>query len=99
MKPNSSSSKMLSNLLAKDAKSMPDSSLNFLDRYGSSNFNNLEDFSKRNSESPEDHIKGRLLKTLTLEQTNQVMAKYSNEKDIGKLIYLARCLATTEDDF
>lgn len=93
------SNKKLSNLLAKDAKSMPDSNLNFLDRYGSSNFNNLEDFSKKNSLSPEDNIKNMLLKTLNMEQTNMVMRQYPMEKDIGKLVYLARCLACTDDDF
>lgn len=95
----SNSNKKLSNLLAKDTKSMPDSNLNFLDRYGSSNFNNLEDFSKRNSHSPEDNIKNMLLKTLSMEQTNMVMRQYPMEKDIGKLVYLARCLTCTDDDF
>lgn len=93
------SNKKLSNLLAKDTKSMPDSNLNFLDRYGSSNFNNLEDFSKRNSHSPEDNIKNMLMKQLSMEQTNMVMKQYPMEKSIDKLIYLARCLATTDDDF
>lgn len=100
----SSNNKKLSNLLAKETENLTDLNLfspkDFLERYGSSTFNNLEDYSMRNSNvSSDESIRGQLIKKLSESLADQVMKKYPKETDIEKLIYLSRCLATSEDDF
>lgn len=94
----------LSTLLAQQPDSMggPTAGFmknNFLDKYGSLTFNNLEDFANKNVNTPENRLRSQLIGHLTQEQADDVIRKYPNEVDIEKLVYLARCLPPSEDDF
>lgn len=95
----------LQNLLAKEPEIInSDSNLfntqNFLERYGSSAFNGLEDFSSMSNDIvSNDMLKTQLGLTLKKELAEEVMRKYPQETEVEKLIYLARCLTTSEDDF
>lgn len=93
----------LTNLLAKQTDSLSDSNIfdkNFFERYGSSTMNNMDNFSMNNSEKPgESRLKMQLIQHLTHELADEVIRRYPNETDVDKLVYLARCLTTPDDDF
>lgn len=92
----------LTNLLAKQTDSISDSNpfdKNFFQRYGNSTMKNMDNFSISNSEKPENRLKKQLILSLTHELADEVIRKYPNETDVDKLIYLARCLTTPDDDF
>ncbi len=98
-----SEQKKLTSLLAQQTSLVKNtdnySAMNFLDKYGSSTFNNLADFSNKSTDLQENNLKVRLSSHLNPIQIEQVIEKYPNETSIEKLVYLARCLTTSEDDF
>ncbi len=98
-----SEQKKLTSLLAQQTDPMQNSdnysAKNFLEKYGSTTFNNLEDFSVKSIDLQENSLKTKLGAHLTPQQIDAVIEKYPKENSIEKLVYLARCLTSSEDDF